>query len=154
MSKLSDEHFQNYLKLFEMQLYGVLEHMQEPAEEISTKFSEALLQLYSLNNEKLDSKISEQVKEIIDLLQNCITSMQFLDAKYQRIEHVADGLGDLAAMQVLNVCESNKSIWEKLDTDIQSNYKMLPERNIHAKFLELYQDAYIGSSNIVNKKQS
>ena len=123
-----------------MQLYSVLENMQAPAEKLSVKFSEALLNLYDLNSKNLQTDISKQVTETINLMQECINSLQFIDAKYQRIENVADSLGELAEMKILNVNADNRQQWENLDTQVQARYKMLNEREVHLKYFELHDD--------------
>ena len=147
MSNLTQNHFCNYLRLFEMQLYGVLEQMHEPSEVISEKFSDALVHLYQLNTNLDKAEHIEILKESITLLQECISSMQFFDANYQRIEHLADGLSELSDMDVLSVENKSHSNWMQLDDKVQKNYKMLEERKIYQKFFERYRSNVNGFIN-------
>lgn len=127
-----------YIRLFEMQLHGVLKDMAKPAETLSGQFSEALLNLYSirehLDNEDINKKeLSDITEKLISQMFECVSSMQFVDSKRQRIEHVADGLSYL-----IDKDSGNNFIvqdWDELEGKIKMQYKMDKERNIYEKYL-------------------
>lgn len=141
MSKDVDlEKTRQYIRLFEMQLQGVLEDMAKPAELLSGQFSDALLNLYSLrehledDNEINRVELSEMTNELISQMFQCVSSMQFVDAKRQRIEHVADGLS-----YIIDIDSGAKEIvsgWDEVKNRIQKQYKMDKERNIYKKYLQ------------------
>ena len=132
--------YPRYLQLFKMQLSGVLDDMEEPAESLSLAFSDALMEVFNLQQKILSSeKVSseEQVEvlnEIIKKMQGCITSIQFLDAKRQRIENVSSSMYDLS--EFLTSSDELGTDTSALDEKISSQYKMEQEREIHRKFLQ------------------
>ena len=129
----------SYIRLFEMQLHGVLHDMSKPAEEMSAEFSEALLKLYDIKEELASSnaldrdKLLDHMQGLIDQLFTCVSSMQFLDAKRQRLEHVSDGLSYLTENEIDNECD-----WAAIKNKIVQQYKMDKERKIYEKFLQQY----------------
>ena len=138
----SSKYYPKYIRLFEMQLQGVLEDMVGPADNLSSIFSESLMKLYDLKEEVNDydderhKKISARLDQIINVLQQCITDMQFVDSKRQRIEHVADGLSELNDMSQCEERRLEYEAWQKLDEKVKDQYKMKREREIYNKFLE------------------
>ncbi len=133
-----------YIRLFQMQLHGVLEDMAKPAELLFGQFSDALLNLYSirehlseddpLNREELSSRIENLISQMFE----CVSGMQFVDAKRQRIEHVANGLAYL-----INIDSNTQAMvddWSDLKNKIQSQYKMVNERTIYNEYLQEFND--------------
>ena len=139
---MTDKHYSNYLRLFEMQLHGVLEDMAGPADNLSLIFSESLVNLHELKKElhdydkEMQEHILSRVQHIIGVLQDCITNMQFVDSKRQRIEHVADGLSQMNKLVKRNIKTNEKYSWDELDSNITKQYKMEREREIYNKFLQ------------------
>lgn len=135
-------HTRNYIRLFQMQLHGVLEDMAKPAESLSDQFSESLLKLYDIKENISEDSLAdrdlllEKVQALIDDMFECVSNMQFLDAKRQRIEHVADGLSYLVEN---DDCESStKYSWDEINNMIIDQYKMETERNIYEAYLQRY----------------
>ncbi len=134
------DHTRSYIRLFQMQLHGVLEDMATPAETLSIQFSDALAKLYDLKNNlssdhtKDDMELAEEVQCVINELFECISCMQFVDAKRQRIEHVADGLSYLIEKDKTN--KNMKYDWEKVKSLIIEQYKMDKERDIYQMYLQ------------------
>ena len=147
------KHYSNYIRLFELQLQGVLQDMVGPADNLSSVFSESLMKLYHLkeevsNDSNINHDIGSQLDEVINVLQRCITEMQFVDSKRQRIEHVADGLSGLNGLSQSENKRVQLSEWEELDLKVKSQYKMKREREIYNKYLQECQvqqddDAYL-----------
>ncbi len=147
------KHYSNYIRLFELQLQGVLQDMVGPADNLSSVFSESLMKLYHLkeevsNDSNINHDIGSQLDEVINVLQRCITDMQFVDSKRQRIEHVADGLSGLNGLSQSENKRVQLSEWEELDLKVKSQYKMKREREIYNKYLQECQvqqddDAYL-----------
>lgn len=141
MSKVNDlDKTRQYIRLFQMQLHGVLEDMAKPAETLSGQFSDALINLYSIrehlddDNELNREELSAMVETLVKQMFECVSSMQFVDAKRQRIEHVADGLNYL-----INIDSETNSLvtdWDSVKSKIQTQYKMNKERNIYKKYLQ------------------
>ncbi len=141
MSKANDlNQTSQYIRLFQLQLNGVLEDMAKPAELLSGQFSDSLLNLYSIREHLVDDnelnreELSGMVEELIGQMFQCVSSMQFVDAKRQRIEHVADGLDYLIDMGSRK--NAIVSDWDDFKNKIQKQYTMDKERNIYKKYLE------------------
>jgi hypothetical protein len=141
MSKAVDlNQTSQYIRLFQLQLNGVLEDLVKPAELLSGQFSDSLLNLYSIREHLVDDnelnreEISVMVEELIGQMFQCVSSMQFVDAKRQRIEHVAHGLDCLIDMHSRK--NAIVSDWDDFKNKIQKQYKMDKERNIYNKYLE------------------
>ena len=141
MSKDADlDKTRQYIRLFQMQLNGVLEDMAKPAELLSGQFSDALLNLYSLrehlveDNELNRDELSDMAEELISQMFQCVSSMQFVDAKRQRIEHVADGLSYL--IDIDSGIKAIVSSWDEVKNRIENQYKMDIERDIYNKYLQ------------------
>lgn len=128
-----------YIRLFQMQLHGVLEDMAQPAEKLSSIFSDSLIRLHDVKDalnkdDEVDvAQINNQVQEVIKELFECVSCMQFVDSKRQRIEHVADGLNYLIGDEVHNI--SVNYDWNEINTKIVGQYKMSKERLIYEKYL-------------------
>ncbi|MFK7794152.1 MAG: hypothetical protein AB8B89_02270 [Gammaproteobacteria bacterium] len=141
MSSENDlDNTRQYIRLFQMQLHGVLEDMAKPAETLSGQFSDALINLYSIREHLVDDneinreELSEMVETLIKQMFECVSSMQFVDAKRQRIEHVADGLDYL-----IDIDSGTNQIvtdWDDVKNRIQKQYTMDKERNIYKKYLQ------------------
>ena len=138
MSDLSNlHHTRNYIRLFQMQLHSVLEDMAEPAELFSEQFSNALLKLYDLQesiseNDQVDrTDLLSKVQALTDEIFVCVSSMQFLDAKRQRLEHVADGLSYLIEKDEHNM----KYDWHQINDLVINQYKMKIERDIYQRYI-------------------
>lgn len=150
MSKKNNlEYTKQYIRLFQMQLLGVLEDMAEPAELLSGQFSEVLLSLCTIRDHLKDDQfnrvqLSEMVEKQINQMFECISGMQFVDAKRQRIEHVADGLSFLAELDS-NI--NTNDHWENIKNKIQDQYKMDKERNIYKSFLQEIEYTDIDNPN-------
>lgn len=141
MSRTDDlDNTRKYIRLFQMQLHGVLEDMASPAETLSSHFSDVLIKLHDLQDqiagqdhadqEMLDTKMNNVIQELFQ----CVTTMQFLDAKHQRIENIADGLSYLIE---LNDCETTmKKDWVEINQMIIDKYKMDSERKIYQTYLQ------------------
>jgi hypothetical protein len=133
-----------YIRLFQMQLHGVLDDMAKPAELLSDQFSDALLNMYSirehlsednqLNRDELSSMIENSISQMFE----CVSGMQFVDAKRQRIEHVADGLAYL--IDIDSNTQTMVDDWSDLKNKIKNQYKMVNERNVYNKYLQEFND--------------
>ena len=129
-----------YIRLFQMQLNGVLEDMAKPAESLSSHFSDAITHLHSIRGKiSGDVKIDEEeilsmIDQLISQMFECVTSMQFVDAKRQRIEHVADGLNYLIDVDVNT--DSLVNGWDHVQNNIKTQYKMDAERDIYKQYLQ------------------
>ncbi len=138
-------HTRNYIRLFQMQLHGVLEDMATPAEVLSSQFSESLLKLYDIREHVADDnqinrqELLDKVQTLISEMFECVSSMQFVDAKRQRIEHVADGLSYLIETDDAN--NTMKYSWDQINTMIVEQFKMDKERNIYQKYLQEYSSS-------------
>ena len=145
MSQASDlDKTRQYIRLFQMQLHGVLEDMAKPAEILSGQFSDSLLNLYAIREHLVDdnelnrNELSGMVEKLISQMFECVSSMQFVDAKRQRIEHVADGLNYL--IDVDSETKVTVIDWKDIKNKIQKQYKMDKERNIYKKYLQEFSD--------------
>lgn len=138
----SEDNYSQYLRLFQMQLLGVLEDMETPAESLSSVFSEVLMELLDLKinvskDEGFDNKqSSEALDGIIQQMQGCITGFQFFDSKRQRLENISDGLGDLSQFIADSKKDNNEINDKLLKSKIIGLYKMEREHGIYRKFLE------------------
>ena len=139
MSELSNlSHTRNYIRLFQMQLHSVLEDMAEPAELFSEQFSNSLLKLYDIQesiteNDQIDrDQLLLKVQTLTDEIFLCVSSMQFLDAKRQRLEHVSDGLSYLIESDG-HAMKYNKN---QINDLVIGQYKMKKERDIYKKYLK------------------
>lgn len=144
MSKAKDlEETRQYLRLFQMQLHGVLEDMAKPAESLSGQFSDSLINLYALrehlsdDNELNRDELSVMVETLIKQMFECVSSMQFVDAKRQRIENVSDGLSYLFDLNS-EVCTQAMN-WDEIKSKILNQYKMDKERKIYKQYLQEFQ---------------
>jgi len=123
-----------------MQLHGVLEDMAAPAEVLSSQFSESLLKLYDIREHVADDnqidrqQLLDKVQTLIGEMFECVSSMQFVDAKRQRIEHVADGLSYL--IETDDTDNAMKYSWDQINNMIIEQFKMDKERNIYQKYLQ------------------
>jgi len=129
-----------FIRLFQLQLHGVLEGMAKPSEVLSGQFSEVLLELHSIreyaseDGEIDQNVILKKLDEVTATMFECVSSMQFLDAKKQRIEHVADGLCSLITF---DDSEQNlSSSWGEIQQRIEGQYKMEKERKVYMQFLQ------------------
>lgn len=154
--KSSEENYSQYLRLFQMQLLGVFEDMETPAEALSGVFSDVLMELLDLKinvskSEGVDNKqTSESLDGIIQKMQGCITGFQFFDSKRQRLENISDGLGDLS--QFFEECkkDNNEINGGLLEDKIVGLYKMEREHEIYRKFLN-ENDISVERDKVINE---
>ena len=150
-TSLSRESYSRYLRLFQMQVMGVLEDMEKPAESLSTVFSDALMNIMDLKQNLADvnpqnEELNQALSVIIKQMQDCIVGFQFFDAKRQRLENISDGLGDFSEF-VASVNDASKPIIsEDLESRVVGQYKMEREHEIYRKFLEEYESLIKSSS--------
>lgn len=154
MSKKNDlKNTRQYIRLFQMQLHGVLGDMAKPAELLSGQFSDALLNLYSIREHLSDDnqldreELSSMIEKLISQMFECVSGMQFVDAKRQRIEHVADGLAYL--IDIDSGAKTMVDDWGDFKNKIQKQYKMDKERNIYMKYLQEFdcEAEYLDATN-------
>jgi len=147
------QHTRNYIHLFQMQVQGVLLDMEKPSEQLSDQFSESLLNLHEIkdfiaDDDKFNKEILlERVQNLISEMFECVSSMQFLDSKRQRIEHVSDGLNLLIEKD--SDTDDMKFGWDQINNMIVEQFKMDKERKIYQKYLQ-ESDAEYSCQRLIN----
>lgn len=154
-SNSNEENYLHYLRLFQMQLLGVLEDMEKPAESLSNVFSDVLIAVIDLKNDVAagenfsNAATLNSLDEIIIQMQECITGFQFFDAKRQRLENISDGMTDLN--EFITSKNSNNSADNILLAEkIVGLYKMEREHYIYREFLK-ENDELDELDSVVNK---
>lgn len=156
-SNIPDEvMYLQYIRLFQMQLLGVLEDMEKPAESLSNVFSDVLMAVIdlkndvSINNTLSNKEILTVLEDVIMQMQECIVGFQFFDAKRQRLENVSDGMDTLAKYIRDNKSDSHIQDTNALRKKVIGLYKMEREHSIYRNFLQ-EKNIFDPSFNITNK---
>lgn len=139
-----------------VQIKSILTDGSDSVNELTDSFISIADKVNQLMSQNIDEAHLAELSQVQQKIGQGIVAFQFYDRISQRLDHVSNGLNQMAIIAKHDHSRNDPQSWQNLQDDIRNKYTMESERVVFNKIMEgeSIENALIAYQNFSNQQQA